>query len=230
METVVTSWHDAWRGALAPLTALIERGGPVIAAIGLLSVIMLTVTLWKLWRLLWNGVLSRSRAEGALALWQMGRADAARAAAAAARGPRAAVLETAFEAALHLPDEMARAETARVAKRHLADAAAGLRVLELIALVAPLLGLLGTVLGMIEAFRALEASGGAAEPAALAGGIWEALLTTAAGMTVAIPAALALGFFEGATDRLRRDLEDIATRVFVAAGDARSHTLHRAAE
>jgi hypothetical protein len=51
-----------------------------------------------------------------------------------------------------------------VAKRHLAEARSGLRLLELIALIAPLLGLLGTVLGMIDAFRELQAAGGAADP------------------------------------------------------------------
>jgi biopolymer transport protein ExbB len=47
----------------------------------------------------------------------------------------------------------------------------------------------------------------------LAGGIWEALLTTAAGMGVAIPAAVALSWFEGVAEAVQRDLEDIATRL-----------------
>ena len=65
---------------------------------------------------------------------------------------------------------------------------------------------------MIAAFRTLQESGGAADPSDLAGGIWEALLTTAAGMAVAIPASIALTWFEGVTDRLRLDLEDIGSR------------------
>lgn len=64
-----------------------------------------------------------------------------------------------------------------------------LRILDAIAMIAPLLGLLGTVLGMILAFRDLEMAGGAANAALLAGGIWQALLTTAAGLVVALPAA-----------------------------------------
>jgi biopolymer transport protein ExbB len=66
-----------------------------------------------------------------------------------------------------------------------------LRVLEVIAIVSPLLGLLGTVLGMIQSFQELELAQGSANAAVLAGGIWEALLTTAAGLIVAIPAAVA---------------------------------------
>ncbi|MCE8471205.1 MotA/TolQ/ExbB proton channel family protein, partial [Rhodovulum sulfidophilum] len=87
---------------------------------------------------------------------------------------------------------------------------------ELIAVIAPLLGLLGTVLGMIDAFQALQSAGAAADPADLAGGIWEALLTTAAGMAVAIPAAVALSWFESVADSARADMEDLATRLFLA--------------
>ena len=108
---------------------------------------------------------------------------------------------------------------------------AGLRPLELIATVAPLIGLLGTVLGMISAFRTLQDSGGQADPALLAGGIWEALLTTAAGMTVAIPASVALTWFESIAERVQREMEDMATRIFLgpAAGGAASGTRAAAA-
>ena len=132
------------------------------------------------------------------------------------RGIRAKVAHAALTAIGTLPDASAREETARVAKKELADAATGLRALELIATIAPLLGLLGTVLGMIAAFQALQEAGNNADPALLAGGIWEALLTTAAGMAVAIPASVALTWFEAVIDRIRRDVEDNATRLFLA--------------
>jgi len=105
----------------------------------------------------------------------------------------------------------------RIARRDLAEARRGLGALDLIAVIAPLMGLLGTVLGMIVAFQTLQEAGARADPAALAGGIWEALLTTAAGMGVAIPAALAEGWFEGAISRAEAEMEDLATRIFVAA-------------
>ena len=60
----------------------------------------------------------------------------------------------------------------------LAETKTGLRPLELIATIAPLLGLLGTVMGMISAFQQLQQAGNHADPGTLAGGIWEALLTT----------------------------------------------------
>jgi biopolymer transport protein ExbB len=114
-----------------------------------------------------------------------------------------------------LSEAQAREETTRYARARLTDLRVGLRALELIATTAPLLGLLGTVLGMIDAFQALQEAGNRADPAALAGGIWEALLTTAAGMAVAIPAGAALVWFESVCDRTQADLEDIATRIFV---------------
>ncbi len=72
----------------------------------------------------------------------------------------------------------------------------GMRVLELIAATAPLLGLLGTVLGMIEAFQQLEEAGSQVDPSLLSGGIWKALLTTAAGLVVAMPALAAWHVFD----------------------------------
>lgn len=75
----------------------------------------------------------------------------------------------------------------------------GLNVLGTIARVGPLLGLLGTVLGMIDIFRTLP-EGGAGDMASLAGGIWKALLTTVAGLSLAVPAILAHSYLEHRVD------------------------------
>lgn len=95
-----------------------------------------------------------------------------------------------------------------------------IRLLELIAMVAPLLGLLGTVLGMISAFQSLAAAEGAANASLLAGGIWVALLTTAAGLMVAIPAAVAAGLLAERVDRAAQMIE-AAVGQFFAADNAR---------
>lgn len=92
------------------------------------------------------------------------------------------------------------------------------RLLELIGLIAPLLGLLGTILGMITAFRALESSGARADPALLAGGIWEALLTTAFGLAVAIPAIVAFHLAENRIARLRDEASAALARFFAHIG------------
>ena len=67
--------------------------------------------------------------------------------------------------------------------------------LEIIAQVSPLIGLLGTVIGMIDSFNELELGGSLVDPSILAGGIWTALLTTAMGVIVAIPALISHYFF-----------------------------------
>jgi biopolymer transport protein ExbB len=75
-------------------------------------------------------------------------------------------------------------------------------ILNLIGVIAPMLGLLGTVQGMIEAFNVLASSGGAAKPADLAGSISKALVTTFEGLVVAIPAMVAYTFFRSQIDHL----------------------------
>lgn len=87
-------------------------------------------------------------------------------------------------------------ETSRLAKQHLLQLGYFLRPLEVIANIAPLLGLFGTVLGMIESFQAMEAAGSQVNPAVLSGGIWQALFTTAAGLAVAIPVSMVSSYFE----------------------------------
>lgn len=92
--------------------------------------------------------------------------------------------------------------------------------LSLIAQVAPLLGLLGTVTGMIEAFQAIETLGGKVNASVLAGGIWEALLTTALGLAVAIPTTVAHSTFQGRVHDLVADLKDEAGALFDLLEDA----------
>ncbi len=200
----------------APLVRFLSDGGPVIWAIAALSVFTLAIILWKVWRLALAGAWRKGHARAAVAAYERGDRQATEAILSRRGGPRSTVVRVAIAGRATKPEALAREDTLRVARNELAEAATGLRALELIATIAPLLGLLGTVLGMIAAFQALQESGARADPAQLAGGIWEALLTTAAGMAVAIPASAALTWFEAVIDRMRRDIEDAVTRVFVA--------------
>ncbi|WP_375699517.1 MotA/TolQ/ExbB proton channel family protein [Pseudophaeobacter sp. TrK17] len=194
----------------------LRDGGPSIWAIAALSVITLALILWKIWRLALIGAWSRGKASKAVLAYEAGNPAVALAIVEGRMGIRSKVVSAGLTALRQLPEDRAREETARIAKKHLAKAGTGLGALELIATIAPLLGLLGTVLGMIAAFQALQQAGSKADPALLAGGIWEALLTTAAGMAVAIPASAALTWFESVITGIRQDIEDSATRLFVA--------------
>ena len=85
--------------------------------------------------------------------------------------------------------------------------------LEVISQVSPLVGLLGTVIGMIDSFNELELGGSLVDPAILAGGIWTALLTTAMGLIVAIPALVSHYFLEKKINDLAEDFETLISKL-----------------
>ena len=88
-----------------------------------------------------------------------------------------------------------------------------MRLLATIAHVAPLLGLLGTVLGLVTSFQAIGASGGVAQPAQIAGGIWAALLTTVFGLAVGIPCMVAHHYFHSLTDKNARQMKELVSEL-----------------
>ncbi|MBW2063199.1 MAG: MotA/TolQ/ExbB proton channel family protein [Deltaproteobacteria bacterium] len=83
-----------------------------------------------------------------------------------------------------------------------------LQALATIGNIAPLLGLLGTVLGMIKAFMVIQQMGGKVNAAVLAGGIWEAMLTTALGLAVALPTMVAHSYLSSRVDKYEAQLQD----------------------
>jgi len=101
----------------------------------------------------------------------------------------------------------------------------GLSVLATIAGVAPLLGFLGTVTGMIQAFMTIEDLAGAANPTDLAGGIWEALITTAFGLIVGIPALAFYNYFLNSVKRFVADMETVANDVVDTMQDVPGETV-----
>ncbi len=83
-----------------------------------------------------------------------------------------------------------------------------LQALATIGNIAPLLGLLGTVIGMIKAFMVIQQMGGKVNAAVLAGGIWEAMLTTALGLAVALPTMVAHSYLVSRVDKYEARLQD----------------------
>lgn len=104
------------------------------------------------------------------------------------------------------PDSRQRAAQAAAAP-FLRDDDRGLGILGAVAVLSPLLGLFGTVLGMIEMFRGLEAAGTQPEFSSLVGGVWTALLTTAFGLVAALPAHGASLIFDGLASRRAQGLQ-----------------------
>ena len=196
------------------LNFLLESGGPVIVLLIVMSVLSLAIFILKCWQYAKLRVFDRSFVNPAINAWRSGRADQARALVAGHPAPMARTLEAVMRMqATGAAREDTAAEAARVAALHLEEMRRLLRPLEGIAYLSPLLGLLGTVIGMIRAFRELELAGSRIDPSLLSGGIWEALLTTAAGLIVAIPAVVMLQGFERVVERTALDLRDAVGRM-----------------
>lgn len=200
------------------MTAWLQLGGPAMWLLALMSVAALTLIILKLWDFSERKISQSDFLNPALDAWERGQAQAARAAMSSTPSPLAQVLS---EAMLLLGDAryssaQARERIERLAVEQLEALRKGLRPLDLIGSLAPLVGLLGTVLGMIEAFQALQAAGNRVEPSILSGGIWQALLTTAAGLCIAIPAVAAVSYFDRRIEALHQAMESALTRVLTA--------------
>lgn len=114
------------------------------------------------------------------------------------------------------PADRLETDLEKIGNEELHGMGRGLRTLELIGMISPLLGLLGTVLGMIQSFRSLELAQGAANASILAGGIWQALLTTAAGLVVAIPALVGAAILQSRVERGALEMERAISRIVLA--------------
>jgi len=231
LNSVPTASFD---GIFGTVLSVLQLGGPVVAVLLAMSIVALAITFLKLYQFRAARIGDRRTAREALALHGAGRSREALGVLAGARNPVAEVLALAIRGQLRgdLPESNVREEVARVGSDLLQGLRSYLRPLEVIASLAPLLGLFGTVLGMIEAFRRLEQAGSQVNPAILSGGIWEALLTTAVGLAVAIPTVAVLNWLERTVDCLGHEMESIVTRVFTgdlsdAADEDHTHELAR---
>ena len=195
---------------------LLTAGGPVLIILLILSVIALAIILMKFWQFRQLGLGDQSFIQHVLDYWRAGQVNAGMVELYRTSHPAARVLETAIKgvAERRVGEETIREEVIREGADQIEDMRSHLRSLEVIASISPLLGLLGTVMGMISAFQQMEAAGTQVSPSILSGGVWEALLTTAVGLAIAIPVVVALNWFERSVDKARHAMEDAATRVF----------------
>lgn len=127
--------------------------------------------------------------------------------------PVARVMQTALHSVKNEQPNAAKAEIEQTGSAEIRNLESYLRGLSAIAHLSPLLGLLGTVTGMIQAFQKLQTAGTRVDPSLLAGGIWEALLTTAAGMIIAIPSMAVLYYLEGQVDRVRASMKEYSVKI-----------------
>lgn len=201
------------------LNLLLELGGPVLITLIVLSVVSLSIIAYK--SLQFTMLLGQGRSFVPIVLkhYRSRHYEDALRVLARRRSPVARVMDVAIvgHARADLKEFTLREEIERIATLHIERMRSYLRGLEVIGTLSPLLGLLGTVLGMIEAFQQLEIAGTRVDPGLLSGGIWEALLTTAAGLVVAIPTLAMLNWFERIVQRTAHEMENAVTQVFTAA-------------
>lgn len=201
------------------MLTLLVAGGPVVWLLSLFSVFALAVIVLKVWQLWAQLDLASCNTDKALTLLEERHVNEALLLTKGTKNPRdGAVFDTMETLAIEgLSEAQQREEAFRRGRSRVLLLGSNLRALEVIATLAPLLGLLGTVLGMIDAFRAMEAAGQQVDPAVLSGGIWQALLTTAVGLAVAIPVSLAHSWLERRVENESAAIQDAIERVLTLA-------------
>lgn len=195
-------------------------GGPILALMLLLSVVATATAIAKLFVLSRLGVGRRRIVRQVLSRWAAGDAAGAQKLAGTDKSALGRVVAATVAARLRWPGDKERArEVATGAGLVLLDRmGAQVRILETAVQAAPMLGLLGTVLGMIAAFNEMATTGGAISPTELAGGIWVALSSTALGLAIAIPFYFFTSWIEGRIERERAAMDAAILAVVFGAG------------
>ena len=206
MENTFIEW-------LAPLRSIADTGGSVVILLMVVAVLTLAVLLYKLWQFTAVGVGRHKALAASVASW-----DAQDRAAAQEHLLRSTSYLAPVVAQAMIGDGTNKDRLRAEAEALFGQLERGFRLLDSVAQLAPLLGLFGTVLGMIDAFKALQEAGSQVDPSILAGGIWVALLTKAAGLVVAMPTALALSWLEGRMDAERTFSEKALLTVLSPTG------------
>ena len=189
-------------------------GGPLMAIIGLASVTAVAVFVERLLATQRRRVIPPRLHEVALKLIRDGKLDEARGVCSGSDSALASVILAALKRAGRDEAHIREAVEDR-GRREAFELERFTGLLGTVATVSPLVGLLGTITGMIKTFQSVDASTQAGQVAAssMATGIWEALISTAGGLCVAIPAFLAYRFLVGRIDRLVAELEEASLEV-----------------
>lgn len=200
---------------------LIFRGGPLMWPIMACSVVAFAIAIERFIFLRRAAISSRDFLEAVRQVLRQGRVQDAVAMCGEADGPLARLVKAGLLRSGRSREEMREAmeDAGKIEVPRLERFLPGLATC---ASIAPLLGLLGTVQGMIKCFDAIQVHEGLVNPSDLAGGIGNALITTAAGLIVAIPAIVVYNYFVGRVDGLVVELEVSAAEVLelVATDDS----------
>ena len=189
----------------------VKSGGWLMLPIIACSIVALGIVLERLWTLRSKRVMPQHLMKQILQLHQQKRLDRADLQKLQSSSPLGRILAAGLVNRSHSKEVMKEA-IEEVGRQVVHELERYLNTLGTIASISPLLGLLGTVIGMIKVFSVIVTAG-VGDPGVLAGGISEALITTAAGLSVAIPSLMMHRYFNGLIDRLVLGMEEQALKL-----------------
>ena len=204
------------------VTDFFDKGGIIVWVLAGYSFIALTILFERMLRFLLMGRPDRLAESRLLSALKQGQPETS---IKTIRGPEGRLLQgifLAYQEGIHDLNRVA----IRLGSMELQKMEKGFRTLSFLGNTAPLLGLLGTIIGMIKAFMVIEQAGGQVDAQALAGGIWEAMLTTGVGLAVAIPVLLLLHLLESATDRRAHSMRNYASLLLEYLPDCNKAPAH----
>ena len=201
--------------------SLLAKGGPVVYILLALSLYVLSMIIYKVHVLSKVNFFRFDVTQYSLTMWLDNKKEDAYKAISKDIHPQKEVVSFTMYHLLknnitQAKERYLREEVLRLSQERLEYYDSNLDTLKVIAMVAPLLGLLGTVFGMIDAFQQMEMAGNNINPSTLSGGIWEALLTTAVGLSVAIPTVLFESYFRATNEKLKINIEHSVTKLLTA--------------
>lgn len=217
---------------MSAVMELFDKGGIMMGVIVLLSIYALGVIVFKIWQFTSENIFARGFVDKALTDIKQGDRLTAMHDLEKIEGPLARIMRVSFACVTNreMSQKSREAEIMRVGSADLHRLESHMRGLEVSAAVAPLLGLLGTVTGLIDSFSKLGIAGTRVDPSLLAGGIWEALLCTAAGLAVAIPALGTHAVFESILGKLRVSMKDVSVQILALEDEFRKNERLRLVE
>ncbi|MBL4769845.1 MAG: MotA/TolQ/ExbB proton channel family protein [Planctomycetes bacterium] len=204
---------------LESLYQMLLDGGPLMIPIALCSVIALAFMVERWTNLRSSTIGSRRFASDLTTIYSKEGADTAIQLCESSKTPLSRILHASISRRNEPFLEMEKV-VEDTGTREVQRLSAGLRPLVVVAMITPLLGLLGTVWGMIGAFTNIAVQDGLGKPEMLAGGISQALITTAAGLAIAIPTQAAYYYFRSRIDRFARLAEDTHQSLLIVSAKA----------
>ncbi|MDB4089961.1 MotA/TolQ/ExbB proton channel family protein [Gammaproteobacteria bacterium] len=202
--------------------SLLNLGGPIVYILLALSVYATAIIFYKLHIFYKVNFFKSDRTAGSVKKWLEKNHDDAYESINKINDPESEVISfTMYQLLKHKKltvklESDIREEIVRLSDERINYYSSNLNSLQVIATIAPLLGLLGTVFGMIEAFQQMEMAGKNVDPSVLSGGIWEALLTTAVGLSVAIPIVVFESYFRNIIENFKNNIESAVTKVLTS--------------